>query len=266
MNTSLLLHCIWSFIREITISSTKFGVVHHSPLSLLVDLMALVRFRANYLKTWSSISSIRLSRCLSSPSDVDPIQFSTPAISNYRKKLTTTTDFEIPLSLQNSSSSPVTSPATISSPQPLENNKKQIPEIQFSVPIIKNKYHQETGNSGEEQKMNSIDNPSNQEGNTLKSSPTTKSKDVSPPGENGALQSNSSGSNDEEDTNNDFKFNSSHVMSGIVGFLVGILTSYMLIKHQIVEIDTGVVLLEEPENKTHSSFQTPEWLQLPKKK
>jgi hypothetical protein len=48
-----------------------------------------------------------------------------------------------------------------------------------------------------------------------------------------------------------------------------VVTSYVFVKNQWIDIDTGVVLLEEPNTSSSSlsdpSSSTPSWLQLPKK-
>jgi hypothetical protein len=196
------------------------------------------------------------------------IHFSTPKISNYRKNLKSTTDFEIPLSLKNSSPSSIPSGTSGSDTEDIStiavtengDEKKNLSNIEFSVPIMKpNKsYHQHVNDS--------ILN----EEKSIPSSPSAAkdtSPDENPDPKDGGDGDDKGNENEKEDK--EYKFGSSHFMSGMIGFFLGVVTSYVFVKNQWIDIDTGVVLLEEPNPSSSSlsdpSSSTPSWLQLPKK-
>jgi hypothetical protein len=232
--------------------------------------------RGKFFRSWTScLRFTRRSLCSSSSSSAQKnpapaldsgqnskIEFSTPKISNYRKSLLQTTDFEIPLSLKNNSSNLIVPDVQEEERAAVdldanEEGKKKMSNIEFSVPIIKpNKsYHQHVN-----------DSLLNKENN--RSGVQDISEEISDPkdGCNGNHNGNSNESKSENEEEG-YKFGSSHVMCGLIGFFLGVATSYVVIMNQWIDINPVVLpeVLETNSSSSPSSFSTPPWLQLPKK-
>jgi hypothetical protein len=174
----------------------------------------------------------------STKKSIEPIVFSTPAIHNYREKKELTTNFEIPLSLNPQQA--------VQSNE--EKEKKVISEIQFSVPVVgkaKAKFQSEVSSP-----MTSV--PVAPVGMADPSPFETRMKDK--------LSNNIS---TKERSNNENKFNFSHLLFGVgIGAALGSFLTFLLIKFRVIEIGTGGAILNEKESQG-SEVGMPRWLQFP---
>jgi hypothetical protein len=194
------------------------------------------------------------SRFLSSSTKkpTDPIVFSTPAIHSYREKKELTTNFEIPLTLNQQAQQRTEEPV-----------KKTISEIQFSVPAVgktKAKFQPEQiqvkdlNNSSPD----STEMPlSASAGSVTMAEPLTIEERMK-----GKLSNPSSSFKGQHNAQN--KYNFSHLLFGMgFGVALGSLMTFLLLRNRLIEVEAGAVSLNDKESKEGPVGTLPRWLQFP---